>query len=57
MEIEQKKKNTNHDQWSSMTFFGVFTSLFWISILSQMEIISVFVLVLFSLNVTNYPEI
>lgn len=57
MEIEQKKKNTNHDQWSRMTFFGVFTSLFLISILSQMDIISVFVLALFSLDVTNYLEI
>lgn len=57
MEIGKKKKNTYHDQWSCMTFFGVFTSLFLISILSQMEIISVFVLVLFSSDVTNYPEI
>ena len=57
MEIGKKKKNTYHDQWSWMTFFGVFTSLFLISILSQMEIISVFVLVLFSSDVTNYPEI
>ena len=48
-----EKKNTNHDQWSCMTFFGVFTSLFLISILSQMNIISVFVLALFSLDVTN----
>lgn len=57
MEIGKKKKNTYHDPWSCMTFFGVFTSLFLISILSQMEIISVFVLVLFSSDVTNYPEI
>ena len=51
MEIEHKKKTLT----TTIDHVWLFSECL-LHYLSQMEIISVFVLALFSLDVTNYPE-